>query len=728
MAGKDDVRVRIGGDAAALKSAFGEATGLTNRFAQGAAAALKPISGVFGGLVGNLFSLRGAIATLAGTGGLGLLVKSAIETADGIAKMADRTGLGIEALQELRYAASLSGMDADRFGRAMERLNVAIAESARGTGEAQETWVQAGIALRDNEGRLKSTERLFMELADAVAATEDATRRADIVNKIFGQRLGGQLLPLFKGGAAGIAELRAEARQLGVVLDSVMVREAERAGDQLERVGTILKTNLVRAVLALTPQIIALSNAFIQHLQPAVEWLIRHLPASAVNADELRRRIGELRAEFKALAGVELGDFLRVGEQAGAAAAFAGYTEDQIAAISRLLGEYNALGQALVTRERQEALVNAALGDGTAATETQAGAVRDLFEALQFELDQLGRTTAEQQLYARAKAAGVAVTDELRATLLPTIEMLELEKAALEADAKATAERTKALEDMKTRAARIFEDTRTPLERLNAQLAELNDLRDAGALGWETYARAVAKAQDAFDAANEKLEPLDKTAHDLGLTFESAFENAVVKGEKLRDVLQGLLDDLVRIATRILVTEPLGNFLSGVFSSFDLGSLFNTGGGFAGATAAVHGAGGFPSAKGNAFRGSILDGPIVPNAKGGVLTSPIAFPLAGGGTGTAAEAGAEGILPLARDGQGRLGVRAAGGGAGVQINIYDQRSGGAAIETRESRGPDGMRQVEIFVREAVRGGIQRGEFDQQLGTAFGLRRGGGIGR
>jgi phage-related minor tail protein len=52
----------------------------------------------------------------------------------------------------------------------------------------------------------------------------------------------------------------------------------------------------------------------------------------------------------------------------------------------------------------------------------------------------------------------------------------------------------------------------------------------------------------------------------------------------------------------------------------------------------------------------------VPFAQGGIIASPITFPLAGNRVGIAGERGPEAILPLARGPDGRLGVRAGGGG------------------------------------------------------------------
>ena len=55
-------------------------------------------------------------------------------------------------------------------------------------------------------------------------------------------------------------------------------------------------------------------------------------------------------------------------------------------------------------------------------------------------------------------------------------------------------------------------------------------------------------------------------------------------------------------------------------------------------------------------------------ASGGVIASPISFPL-GRGRGIAGEAGPEAILPLSRGSDGRLGVRAEGGASNVTINF-----------------------------------------------------------
>jgi phage-related minor tail protein len=128
-------------------------------------------------------------------------------------------------------------------------------------------------------------------------------------------------------------------------------------------------------------------------------------------------------------------------------------------------------------------------------------------------------------------------------------------------------------------------------------------------------------------------------------TMVGAFESIAIKGKTLGDVLRQLalrLSELVLKAALRPLEQGLGSFFSGLFS------------------------GGFGFAKGSAFQ----HGLPVPFAQGGVISSPISFPLANGRLGIAGERGAEAILPLSRGPDGRLGIAARGaGGPMVTINV-----------------------------------------------------------
>ena len=77
-------------------------------------------------------------------------------------------------------------------------------------------------------------------------------------------------------------------------------------------------------------------------------------------------------------------------------------------------------------------------------------------------------------------------------------KLKEIEKAG-KAQAKAIEDRARSLEQA---GKSVFESTRTPMEKYQATLDDLNRLLKAGAIDWDTYGRAVRKAGDEMRSAS----------------------------------------------------------------------------------------------------------------------------------------------------------------------------------------------------------------------------------
>lgn len=90
---------------------------------------------------------------------------------------------------------------------------------------------------------------------------------------------------------------------------------------------------------------------------------------------------------------------------------------------------------------------------------------------------------------------------------------------------------------------------------------------------------------------------------------------------------------------------------------------------------------------------------IKPYAKGGVVNSPTLFPMSGGRTGMAGEAGPEAILPLTRGSNGALGVQAQGGGGGAGLVVNVVTPPGSTVEQSERTGPGGVTIRDIVIKE-----------------------------
>lgn len=200
-----------------------------------------------------------------------------------------------------------------------------------------------------------------------------------------------------------------------------------------------------------------------------------------------------------------------------------------------------------------------------------------------------------------------------------------------------------------------------------------------------------------FDEGSEAVDDFNSAIDDWEDKTVDAFLNVAKEGSAaFGDLAESILEDLARIAIQRKIVGP----------AFD--SLF--------ATESTTTSTPVANANGNAFSG----GNVVPFAKGGVVDSPIGFPMKGGKNGLMGEAGPEAIMPLKRDSSGRLGVAASGGGqgGGVTVNIINQTPD-SEVETTTSA--DG-KFVEVMIKKTIKDGISGGEFDKVLGSSFGMSR------
>ncbi len=253
--------------------------------------------------------------------------------------------------------------------------------------------------------------------------------------------------------------------------------------------------------------------------------------------------------------------------------------------------------------------------------------------------------------------------------------------------------------DSLTQLEKIFDNTRTEAEKLGAEIDKLDKLRDF-TKGHFLTADKMFPFLDALDRQERLLLRNKRAAFEFGDAFVSAFEDAIIEAESLREVLKALLQDIARIILRNAITEPLGALIQGTVQG-----LFSK-------TPAT-------AAKGLAFMG----GRVQALAKGGILRGPTAFPIKGG-IAIGGEAGNEGVLPLTRTAKGDLGVSALGfGGGGTQITIIDQRGTNAPpIEITRGAAADGRQAFKILVRSEVSEAIGDGSLDKSLASSFGLGR------
>lgn len=94
-------------------------------------------------------------------------------------------------------------------------------------------------------------------------------------------------------------------------------------------------------------------------------------------------------------------------------------------------------------------------------------------------------------------------------------------------------------------------------------------------------------------------------------------------------------------------------------------------------------------------------------AKGGIVNSPQLAMIGEGGE-------PEAVVPLSRANDFGFG--------GGSVNIVVNNTAKAEVETRESTGADGSRQIEFMIYDTVKKGMNSGEFDSPMGSSYGVTR------
>ena len=124
----------------------------------------------------------------------------------------------------------------------------------------------------------------------------------------------------------------------------------------------------------------------------------------------------------------------------------------------------------------------------------------------------------------------------------------------LQGELRARKEGKKALEDYKIQQ-QAFNTIFSKFQLLVKKVGPEEALRLAK--GFAESEEALAKYLQEQDKLQEGIDRLQDAGERFGNTFVSAFEEAVISGAALSEILQGLEEDLVRLIFRLLVIEPL---------------------------------------------------------------------------------------------------------------------------------------------------------------------------
>jgi hypothetical protein len=196
----------------------------------------------FKGLGDGIARTSGRLAAflgVLGAGGAGVIASAygiaaaASELGSEIHDTSVKLGLGVETLQEYRYAASMSGVEVATFDKGVEKLGVNAVEAAKGNKQLSAAFRSLGVRVKDSSGKMRSTEDILDSTFAALSKIKDPLKRNQLAFKVFGKS-GVDLTKILADGADGLKDLREEARRSGSIMGKSATDAADDFGDSLD--------------------------------------------------------------------------------------------------------------------------------------------------------------------------------------------------------------------------------------------------------------------------------------------------------------------------------------------------------------------------------------------------------------------------------------------------------------------------------------------------------------
>lgn len=360
----------------------------------------------------NAGAAFGTIGAAAGIGSLGIagLVAGARRASAEIAQMAaeaQKAGVGVEAFQELGYAAQGALVNIDGLTDGLKEMQLRADEYiVTGQGSAAEAFKRLGLSVDDVKTKLADPAGFFQEIIDQLGKLDTASQ-IRIADEIFGGTGGEQFVRFLSQGSGYIARMRQEARDTGNVLDAELVQRAIQIDREFAKLTTTIGNNLKWALVSVVGLMRDFTGMLNTTEKQSAETLKRRIDLLTAAADNMQKSssafaigggqagIDQRRAEAAALQ-AELDKRPTTSITLNKPATGSRGDLSQIGAANQLAKAYDGIVLSAEQRIQQMGVEQQAIGLTTAEAE---------------------RLRVKQELLAEVQRAGITLTAEQAAKL-----------------------------------------------------------------------------------------------------------------------------------------------------------------------------------------------------------------------------------------------------------------------------------------------------------------------
>jgi len=236
-----------------------------------------------GDLAGTALKGIGMLGVAAAGAGyaVGRLVEDYTSRVSELYDLSRQLGLTVEQLQELRYAAKISGVE--NLDQALSIFNRNIGQAHAGMGPLNKALERMAPGQRELFLAAKDNGQAFDMMMQAIASIENPADRAALAAAAFGKS-GATMVRMVADGTAGLRAFREEARRAGLVTEAE-AKIADEFGDNVDR----LKFSLMGVVNAIGSRLLPVLQPLILR---ARDWVQANRELIATKVEQVIKKIG----------------------------------------------------------------------------------------------------------------------------------------------------------------------------------------------------------------------------------------------------------------------------------------------------------------------------------------------------------------------------------------------------------------------------------------------------
>lgn len=252
--------------------------------------------------------------------------KSFADAGSELNDMSDRTGVSVEALSALGFAAAQTGTDMSNVEGGIRKMQKALVKGSQENLAAESTFAALGLSVEKLSNM--SPEDQFSAVADAINNIQDPTAKAAAAMEIFGKS-GTALLPMI----GDLDALTSQAKQFGLVWSGDEAKKADALGDAIDLLTATMGRVVTSIGSALAPMLTELAGGLAMATKSVIDFIQANQPL-VVLAFKVAVGIAAVGAGFVAVGAVIAG----IGSTLAAVAAGLGAIGTVFAAIVSPIG------------------------------------------------------------------------------------------------------------------------------------------------------------------------------------------------------------------------------------------------------------------------------------------------------------------------------------------------------------------------------------------------------